>query len=277
MPDSPTFKGKLLLQELIIFGLVQFLGLWAAFKIFCHTEFVEIKVATSLGEFVIAFIVATVLVIVSLRLIKGNLFFRALFAIVIFLGAQVIFNAVLSDLFSVAFAFLLVLFRFITPRVWLHNLAIILAVSGIGAAFGLSLPVAAVLIILFVLSLYDYIAVYKTAHMVLMFKELVKKGVIFALILPMKWQGWLIDLTKVKPGSEFMFLGTGDLIMPLVLAASAISYGLESVAFVVGGSFVGVVILHTLFVSQPKRTPMPALPPLALFSVLGFLISLLIK
>lgn len=277
MPAQISFRGKLLFQELIIFGLVQILGLWVAFKLFCRAEFVEIKIATSLWEFVIAFILATALIIISLRLIKGNLFFKTLFAIIIFLGSQIIFSAFLPDLLSIALAFLLVLLRFITPRVWLHNLVIIFGVSGIGAAFGLSLPVAAVLIILFILSLYDYIAVYKTTHMVFMFKELVQRGVIFALVLPTKWREWLSDLGKVKPGKEFMFLGTGDLIMPLILAVSVISYGLESVAWVVGGSLVGVVILHTLFVSQVKRAPMPALPPIALFSVLGFLLSLFLK
>jgi presenilin-like A22 family membrane protease len=212
-----------------------------------------------------------------LRFVKGSSIFKIIFSLTIFLGVQLILDAFMPTIFSVSLAILIVFFQFITPQVWLHNLAIVLGVSGIGVALGLSMPVTAVLLILFVLSLYDYIAVYKTHYMVSMFQELLKRGTIFAVIFPRKVAGWLADLTKVKPGTQFLFLGTGDLVLPLVFAASAISYGVESVFWVVFGGLVGVIILHILFVSQPKKFPMPALPPIAFFSVLGFLISLLIR
>lgn len=278
MPDQQTFKGKLLFQELVIFGFVQILGIWAALRLISETTFIEIKTAASLWEFVIAFALATVLMIIFLRFIKGSQLFKIIFTLVIFLGSQAIFSVFIPGLFAAALAFLLVLFQFVTPRVWLHNLAIIFGISGIGAAFGLSFPLGAILVILFILSLYDYIAVYKTKHMVLMFRELLQRGVIFALILPTKSGGWTSDLAKAKPGADFLFLGTGDLAMPLILVVSvAISYGLESAVFTVVGSLVGVIVLHALFTSQSKRAPMPALPPLAFFSILGFLISMLIK
>jgi presenilin-like A22 family membrane protease len=193
------------------------------------------------------------------------------------LGSQTIFAIFLPTIFSVALAIMLVVLQFNLPRVWLHNLAIVLGVAGIGAGFGLSLPVGAVLVILFLISVYDYVAVYVTSQMVTMFRELVGRGVIMALIFPMKLRDWAADLRKVSPGNEFMFLGTGDLVMPLVLAVSAVSYGLESAVFTVVGSFVGIVVLHVLFTTQSRKTAMPAMPPLAFFSVLGFLISLFIK
>jgi len=277
MSSPLIIKGKLLFQEIIIFGLVQILGLWTAWRLMGYAAFVEIKVATTLWEFVISFVVATILLIISLRFIKGGSFFKGVFALIIFLGSQTIFAVFLPTIFSVALAALLVVLRFIMPRVWLHNLAVVLGVAGIGAGFGLSLPVSAILIILFLISIYDYIAVYKTSQMVMMFKELVGRGVIMALIFPLKWRGWAVNLSKVAPGNEFMFLGTGDLILPLILAVSAISYGLESAVFTICGSLVGLVVLHVLFTTQPKKTPMPALPPLAFFSVLGFLLSIFIK
>ncbi len=277
MPEKSVFKSKLLFQELLIFGLVQLLGLWTAFRLLPHAAFVEIKIATSLWEFVISFIFATLFIIIFLRFIKGGLFFKAVFIFTIFLGCQIILSTFIFGLISIVLAATLVLFLFVTPKVWLHNLAIVLGVSGIGAAFGLSLPFSAVLIILFLLSVYDYVAVYKTGHMIKMFGELLQRGAIFALILPTKFSGWASDLAKVKPGINFLFLGTGDLVLPLVLAVSALSYGLESALFTVCGTLIGIVVLHTLFISQKKRLPMPALPPLAMFSLLGFLVSLLIK
>ncbi len=277
MPVSPVFKGKFLFQELVVFGLVQIIGLWAAMRLMSYEAFAEIKIATSLWEFLISFVIATILLIISLRFIKGGSFFRGIFALIIFLGSQTVFSIFLPTIFSVGLAIIFVVLQFVLPRVWFHNLAVILGVAGIGAAFGLSLPISAILVILFLISIYDYIAVYKTAQMVMMFKELVVRGVIMALIFPMKWRGWAVNLSKVAPGNEFMFLGTGDLILPLILAVSAISYGLESAVFTIAGSLVGLVVLHVLFTTQPQKTPMPALPPLAFFSVLGFLFSIFIK
>lgn len=277
MPASTTFKGKLLIQEFVIFGLVQVLGLLAAFSLFARTELVEMPVMISLWQFIVAFALATVLVIIALRLIKGNLFFKVLFFLAIFFGAELIFNVYFPAAVAIALATLLVLLRFVVPQVWSHNLAIILGLAGVGAAFGLSLPVAAVLLILFLLSIYDYIAVYKTDYMVTMFRGLAERGAIFAAILPTQIRGWFVNLDKVKPGSEFVFLGTGDMVLPLILSASAVSYGFLSAVFSFAGSLVGLVVLHILFTSQKKKVPMPALPPLALFAALGFVVSLLLK
>ncbi len=277
MPAQPAFKGKLLFQELVVFGLVQILGLWTGIRLFCKAALVEVRVTTSIWEFVIAFALVTLLLILFLRILKGNLFFRGLFVLVIFLGCFIFFNILVSNTVALSLVILALLLRYVFPKVWLHNLVIGLATAGIGASFGLSLPLAAVLIIIFILSLYDYVAVYKTKHMVEMFRELLARKVIFALILSEKFKDWFVDFRKIQPRSKFLFLGTGDIVLPLILAVSALSYGLESAIFVVGGSLVGVVVLHAIFTSQPKRTPMPALPPLAFFSVLGFLISLLIK
>ena len=113
--------------------------------------------------------------------------------------------------------------------------------------------------------------------MVTMFKELVQKGTIFAAIMPDKFKDWFADLSRVKSGMDFVFLGTGDMLLPLIFSVSVIPYGMESVVFSLVGSLVGVVVLHTLFTSQRKRTPMPALPPIVLFAALGFVLSLLIK
>ncbi len=277
MPNQPTFKGKLLFQELVIFGLIQILGLWAGIRLFCKVALVEARVTISFWEFVIAFALATLLLILFLKVLKGDLFFRGLFSLVIFLGCFILFNILIPGATAFILAVLVVLLRFVLPRIWSHNLAIVLASAGIGASIGVSFPVAAVLIILFILSLYDYIAVYKVKHMVVMFRELLARKVIFAIIFPERLSAWFVDLKKIKSTAGFLFLGTGDIVLPLILAVSSLAYGLESAVFVLCGSLVGVVVLHTLFTSQPKRMPMPALPPIAMFSVLGFLISLLIK
>lgn len=277
MPVQPALKGKLLFQELLVFGLIQILSLWAGIRLFCFVPLVKIRVTTSLLEFVFVLVFSTTLLILLLHILKGGLFFKTFFVLAIFLGCLMFLSIFIPDALAGLLTIAALILLFIYPKVWLHNLVTSLALMGIGISFGLMFPVGTILILLFLLSLYDYVAVYHTKHMVQIFRGLLARKVIFALILPEKFKGWLADLRKIKPGTNFLFLGTGDIVLPLTLAVSALTYGLESAVFTVSGSLVGLVVLHVLFVSQPKREPMPALPPLAMFSVFGFLLSLFLK
>jgi len=135
------------------------------------------------------------------------------------------------------------------------------------------LPIAAVLVILLVLSVYDIIAVYGTKHMVRMFKGFFKRGLMLSIIVPMR----ISDIgksVKVKPGrGRFLILGTGDIAFPVIFSVSALNFGLRSSFAVIAGSLVGLLAIH--FILSRRRRPIPALPPIALFSVLGFFISII--
>ena len=142
--------------------------------------------------------------------------------------------------------------------------------------FGLSLSIEAAIIILAILSCYDIISVYKIGHMVKMFKGVAKTGAIFSLILPEKFSGFKMKIKDVTPGEGFLYLGGGDLAFPAILMVSALSHSTtSSIAIAIGATF-GLSVTHFLFVTQKSRKPMPALPPIALGSILGFLVSMLV-
>ena len=161
-----------------------------------------------------------------------------------------------------------------TPRIWIHNLAIILGLAGISATIGLDLLPLGVVVILIILSIYDYIAVYRTKTMVKMFKGLLARGVIFSIIIPEHVKNWFVETRKVKPKEGFMFLGTGDIALPMIFAASALKESIISSMAIIIGALIGLMMIHVLFRLQKRREPMPALPPIAFFSILGYLISL---
>ena len=71
-------------------------------------------------------------------------------------------------------------------------------------------------------------------------------------------------------------LGGGDLAFPALFAVAALAqFGLIQALGVVIGAIGGIVLIHSLIV-QKKFKALPALPPIAAFAILGFLISLLL-
>ncbi|MEK6902051.1 MAG: presenilin family intramembrane aspartyl protease [archaeon] len=104
----------------------------------------------------------------------------------------------------------LVCIRIFAPQylIW-RNISSIMATIGVGSLLGASIGVWPVIVFLIALAVYDYIAVFKTKHMVKMAKAVAKKNLSFTFALP-----------TAKHQFE---LGTGDLVMPLVFGVSILN------------------------------------------------------
>ncbi len=227
-------------------------------------------------QFLVSFFVATLLMLAFLELFKGKLLFEIFFSGAIIFGAQ----GPLGILFHKTEAFFaaigIVILRFIYPRIWTQNIAIIFGISGISASLGMSVKPSMAIIILVLLSIYDIIAVYKTRHMTKLFKGMAKKGVILALVIPNKLSLWLNKFEIIRPDNkdEFIFLGTGDLALPLFFAVSTFSSGPIFFISIVLGATIGFLADHLFFVTQKEKKPIPALPLVAFFSILGYFMAL---
>ena len=130
-----------------------------------------------------------------------------------------------------------------------------------------------VAVILAALAGYDIVAVYVTKHMVAMAETLLRRRVFFAMILPERPSGFLLPVTEAVPGGGFVFLGTGDVILPALLVASVARMNPFASILVAVGALLGAASLHLMFLSQKVRRPMPALPPIAAGALIGFVIS----
>lgn len=110
---------------------------------------------------------------------------------------------------AILLAVALITIRIFLPQylIW-RNISSIVATVGVGSLLGASIGVLPVIIFLVLLAIYDYIAVFKTKHMVTMAKAVAKKNLSFTFALP-------------TPKHQFE-LGTGDLVMPLVFSVSVL-------------------------------------------------------
>ncbi len=269
-------KLKLLFLEIIFFLIIQFFGIFIALNFMISGEYVSFP-QLSIFWFIIAFIVMTLFIIFSMKYIKTGIIFKIAFIILIFTGvnysAQIFFSNKISFFFSVLFIVLWILI----DRVFMHDIAILFAIAGVGAQLGLSLTVGSVLILFAVLSIYDVFAVYKTRHMVKMFKQLSNKGVFLALIVPFNFKNFLNKTKKIHIGRDVLVLGTGDLVFPLIFAVSCLKISLMTSMFVVFGAVFGLIVIFYLLLKQSQRQALPALPPIAFGSLVGFIVSLIIQ
>ena len=151
--------------------------------------------------------------------------------------------------------------RLLLPN--LKNAAAIMATAGVGVIFGISLGLIPLVIFLILLSIYDFLSVFKTRHMVEMANFVVEKDMAFTVT---------ARAPPPAPGKkeQRIDLGTGDIIAPIMMEVSAMTFSPVAAAFV----FVGAVVSLGLFLGLVfrKRMVLPALPPI----VLGMIASLTI-
>ena len=216
------------------------------------------------------------MILLALKYLKREIGFKIFFMVLIVIGTNAIFSSFMSDVPAMLIAIGILLGWVFFKFIWMHNLAIMLALTGISVQLGMSMSVSTIIILITFLSIYDVIAVYKTRHMVKLFKSLVDKGVILSIIVPFKLKQFLRPTETVEPGKGYLLLGTGDIAFPLIFAVSVLKFSLTSAIFVAGGALIGVAVVFHLLTSQAQRKALPALPPIAVFSILGFVISLLI-
>ncbi len=238
----------------------------------------------TIEQFLAAFLFVTIFFLYLIKTKYGGSILKLLFVIAMFAGAEIIFRIWLGDVMAIVLAFAMVLARFAAPRVIVHNIAMIIAITGVAINFGLGIDPLDVVLLLVVISVYDFLAVYVTGHMVKMLKSTISLGTVFAMIIPDKFLNLtrrISDLAKINENAHsglalnsFIYLGGGDLAFPLILGVSAaMRYGAGPAIFVLSGAILGLLALNIIFAAQKEKRPMPALPVLAGFSILGFLAS----
>jgi len=215
-------------------------------------------------------LLGAVLMILVIKYYKGVMLFKLVEAASIFIAGNIVFYvffiafAVPYDwLWAMLLATALTVARFFRPD--LKNVAAVVASAGIGAVFGFSLDFVPTLLFVAGLSLYDFIAVFLTGHMIYMAKELGKRNLAFSVsATEMEYS----RKTRKKEPST-LELGTGDMVMPLMLAVSAykLSFNFYDSFAVIVGAAIGLAAV--LWYVTSRRSFLPALPPIAFFALIA--------
>lgn len=196
---------------------------------------------------------------------------KIFFAFVLFAGILPIFDLFLPAYASLGLTLGIIALRFLRPSIISHNLAIAISIAGVSAYLALTLNVLTVILILAGLSIYDLIAVFKTKHMIKLAKSMMRGGVPLSIVAP--------RALKVEEKEDKVYevsqLGTGDVALPLVFSITVlVEYGMVS-ALIVSLSALAGLLIAFLWISKLKK-PIPALPPISILSLIGFILALYI-
>lgn len=269
------FKFPLFLRIFLLFGLTQLAGIYAAYKFLPALGPAQPMRFSGFSFYDFAILVVFVLFLIFIvRRFKlaSSIFFRVFLTVVVFAGAQAMLAIWFSPLISAFIAILLLILFWFFNNVFLQDLVMVLTFAGVGAVLGISLTPGTVILILAILSFYDIIAVYKTKHMVELAEAMIQSRAIFGFVVPATFRGFKERMTRVSPGEQFMILGSGDVILPLLLSASLVRTSLNQSVIVAFFSALGLFLMHLIFTNQKVRRPMAALPPIAAMAILGYLI-----
>ncbi|MEI7961222.1 MAG: presenilin family intramembrane aspartyl protease [archaeon] len=257
----------------IIFIITQGAGLFVAHLLFLEgaqvapiTDNIN-DIENAIYLFVVI-MVMTAIILIALKLRRTTKFLWFIEALAIFSTCIITFSALLpaGDLIVLLITALVLYMRYWKrENILIRDIAGIIAIIGSGAYIGISLGIFPVLAFIIALAIYDLIAVFYTKHMVEMGKAVTKSNFAFTIAMPTK-----------KHRFE---LGNGDLVIPLIVAASILTNGPFINNSLIAGlcaivSFIG--LLFSIYSVGKWKRPMPALPPQTLLMVIVIIAGLLL-
>ena len=172
------------------------------------------------------------------------------------------------------FALALTVWKFLRPTIISQDVAAIFSGSGVGALLGLSLGIVPCIIFMIILSVYDFISVFITKHMVHMAKAITEKPMAFTIAAPHEFkQAKYIPVKNAKSKIHVFQLGLGDIIIPLMFSVSILNKFtiFNSIAAVIG-SMISLLLLTMIITRKPMA--LPALPFVCAGALVGYLVSL---
>ena len=229
--------------------------------------------------FAVVIVMGIILFVIPMSALKYimRLVFSLLFAWGVFI-ALVFWVPVAA---AIAIAAVVGLAWLLAPRVWLHNIAMLLAMASMGAVFGRMISPWTAMALLAVIAVYDFFAV-RFGYMLWMADKLSETVTLPAFFIPRfvsEWKGNLkgkrvAAIAEIKSEDrDFSILGGGDIGFPILLVSSVyFGYGFNSALLVAGFALAGVIGAYWIQATFLKGKPIPALPPIATLSLIGILI-----
>ena len=163
------------------------------------------------------------------------------------------------------------------------NIAGILTAAGLAAIWGVDLWLYAAIVLMIVFAIYDYIAVYKTKHMLDIARATTSSNMPLFFIVPENMNFDMKDADIDIPREEgrergAIMIGFGDIAIPNVMVISSFLYSgatTSSLSFFILPLLGGIIAMFILF-SFIKR-PAPGLPFLNTGVLIGFIIALVLR
>lgn len=226
----------------------------------------ELEEETSFIPVFITILIATFLILILIKF-KAMTLWKYWFFIGIVFTLIISFFALLRPILgqisvyiATFLAILFAIFKVFRSNIFIHNFTELFIYGGLAGIFVPLFNLLSISILLILISLYDFIAVRKTKHMVSIAKFESKSKIFAGLFIPY--------------GNKEAILGGGDIGFPLLFAGVVLKiYGVLPAIITI--TFTSLALLY-LFAISKKNKFYPAMPFLTAGCFLGFLVSLLL-
>src|SRR3989344_3077869 len=194
-------------HEVLLFGTTLLVGIVTAYRYIKIASAAPIIQAPNFTlDQVIFLAIVIAFFILATRMKKwGAYILWGFFVLVVWSGVQVVSDTFVTLSVGLFSGLSVVILFFFWRTVLMHDIAIVLALAGIGAAIGSSMTPTVGVSALVVLSFYDIIAVYLTHQMVQTAQSMIRSGAIFGFIIPSDFKLYLTDRrqAQTKLGEQF--------------------------------------------------------------------------
>ncbi|MBI2133297.1 hypothetical protein HYU11_01295 [Candidatus Woesearchaeota archaeon] len=229
----------------------------------------DIAPGMSVWFILLAVLIGTVFLLLLIRFRKIGLW-RIWFLLSVLLTLSIAFSSFIPSTVAFGLALALSLWKVFRPNVVVHNLTEVFIYGGLAAIFVPILNLAAVIILLLVISSYDIFAVWQSRHMVKMANFQTASNLFSGIYIPGKGGGRLprarSDSSRSTVSSAV--LGGGDMGFPLIFSGVAMKYvGFPDVLFVT--LFASAALVALLLFAQKNRF-YPAMPFLSAGCLIGY-------
>ncbi|MBI3027873.1 hypothetical protein HYY70_07225 [Candidatus Woesearchaeota archaeon] len=246
----------------------------------------------------IAIIFGTLLVLLLIKFNKP-LIWKLWFFATVWLTLSIAFAAFVNSIAAAALALALSILKLHKPNVLIQNISEIFIYGGLAAIFVPIINLFAAFMLLIVISVYDFIAVFKTGHMIKLAKFQSNSKVFAGIFIPYQKDRVIVGESTAKTGtkaeksrltseqksssrSSVAVLGGGDIGFTLIFAG-VVMKGLMLNEAVLIGFFKTLIIpvcvsaaLLLLLVKGQHNKFYPAMPVLSIGCFIGYLIVLLV-
>ena len=301
-----TFKVTVAL--VLFFFLAQFTGLLVVNHYIDHKKTIETKtvvmkplpyglerpeVKNQSASFIyitMAIFIGTILVLLLIKFNKP-IIWKLWFFATVWLTLSIAFAAFLNSIVAAVLALILSLLKLYKPDVIIQNLSEIFIYGGLAAIFVPIINLFAAFMLLIVMSIYDYISVFKTKHMIKLASFQSRSKVFAGLLIPYEKGKVSVKFSKPelskatevpKSKHSVAVLGGGDIGFTLIFAGvvmkglmleeAVLTSFLKTLIIPV---FVSLALLMLLIKGQENKF-YPAMPVLSLGCLAGYLIVWLV-
>ncbi len=214
----------------------------------------QVKEKTGYLQIALAMLMATILALILLKY-RALRLWKLWFFLSVFFTLLIAFNAFISQTFALILALVFASFKTFKNNVVIHNFSELFIYGGLAVIFVPVVNLVSIIVILFLISIYDFIAVWKTKHMIKLAKFQAKIKLFAGLFIPY--------------GNKSAILGGGDMGFPLLFAGVLFkTYGWNAIITVITSA----IALTYLLIKSENNKYYPAMPFLTVGCLLGFII-----